>query len=224
MKMLMTVVLGLMFAVGMAGMAIAGSLDSPGDPSAGSEMYSLSQLYDYLNSGIKATPVPGFQEPNTAPGATMMTTKQIYDDFLAKSDLCDVTVAEVKLGKKYFSTMAGSWGVRTGTLTSYPSIPVNWSGNCIWRAGDQTCPDNYPNKRMERTCTTSLCTCLGGGASATCNRCDGAGTMSGSCSGQGCSTTYGSQKCGLFPTVNNTAGSGSCISSETTTYCCQSGA
>jgi len=50
----------MMFAAGMCCMAIAGSLDSPGAPSAGSGMYTLSQIYDYMNSGIDVTPVPGF--------------------------------------------------------------------------------------------------------------------------------------------------------------------
>ncbi|MCX6354375.1 MAG: hypothetical protein NTZ78_05665 [Candidatus Aureabacteria bacterium] len=93
------------------------SMDSPGAPSAGSGLYTLSQIYDYLNSGIAATPAPSFQEPGAAPGPTMRTTKQIYDAIKAKYDQCDATAADVKSGKKFFSTLSGSWGVRTGTAS-----------------------------------------------------------------------------------------------------------
>ncbi|MCX6356173.1 MAG: hypothetical protein NTZ78_14920 [Candidatus Aureabacteria bacterium] len=55
MKRLMTVAFGLMFTVGMIGMAVAGSLDSPGAPSGGSGMYTLQNLYDYLTSGTALT-------------------------------------------------------------------------------------------------------------------------------------------------------------------------
>jgi len=91
------------------------SMDSPGIPSAGSGMYTLSQVYDYLNSGIKATPVPSFREPGAGPGPTMKTMKEIYEDIQAKFDQCDVTTANVDSGKKFFSTVPGNWGVRTGT-------------------------------------------------------------------------------------------------------------
>ncbi|MCX6355637.1 MAG: hypothetical protein NTZ78_12175 [Candidatus Aureabacteria bacterium] len=115
------VVLSVMIVSGLCGMVIAGSIDSPGAPSAGSGMYSLSQIYDYLNSGIEATPVPGFQEPGTAPGPTMKTTKQIYDDIKAKYKECDAASDDVRQGKKFFSTMSENWGVQTGTLLVLPT-------------------------------------------------------------------------------------------------------
>ena len=116
MKKLMTMVLGLMCAVGMAGMAMAGNIDSPGPPSAGSGMYSLKQLYDYLNAGTTAT-IPGsFQEPSAGPASTMYNTKQIYEAVATPFPQCNAAVADVKSGVKFFSTVAGSWGVKTGTL------------------------------------------------------------------------------------------------------------
>jgi len=124
MKRLVTLVSGVMFMIGLSGIAVAGILDSPGAPSGGSGLYTLSQIYDYLNSGIKTTPVPVFQEPSMAPGSTMKTTKEIYDDIMAKFDECNVTTAaEVKSGYKFFCTQPGSWGVRTGTLI-VPSTPT----------------------------------------------------------------------------------------------------
>ncbi|MCX6354066.1 MAG: hypothetical protein NTZ78_04060 [Candidatus Aureabacteria bacterium] len=41
MKKLITVALGFMLMVGLSGLVVAGSLDSPGAPSAGSGMYTL---------------------------------------------------------------------------------------------------------------------------------------------------------------------------------------
>jgi hypothetical protein len=101
--------------------AIAGSLDSTAAPSSGSGMYSLSQIYDYLNSGTAAT-VPGiFQEPSTAPGSTMKTTKEIYDDIKSKFDECPATTANVESGVKFFCTQPGNWGVQTGAAQLVPT-------------------------------------------------------------------------------------------------------
>ncbi|MCX6355092.1 MAG: hypothetical protein NTZ78_09350 [Candidatus Aureabacteria bacterium] len=124
MKKLMTLVLALMFAVGLAGMAIAGSLDSPGAPSGGSGMYTLSQVYDYLNSGIKATPVSGFQEPGAAPGPTMKSTREIYESIEAKFDQCPATTANVESGVKFFCHVSGRWGVQTGTGLMQPTPTI----------------------------------------------------------------------------------------------------
>ncbi|MCX6356131.1 MAG: fibrinogen-like YCDxxxxGGGW domain-containing protein [Candidatus Aureabacteria bacterium] len=116
MKKTLLVALSLMLPTGLSGLAIGGSIDSPGAPAAGSGMYSLSQIYDYLNSGIDVTPMPSFQEPGAAPGPTMKTTKQIYEDIKAKFAQCNATAENVELGKTFFSTQSGSWGVQTGKI------------------------------------------------------------------------------------------------------------
>ncbi|MCX6355619.1 MAG: DUF1566 domain-containing protein [Candidatus Aureabacteria bacterium] len=114
MKRWMMLVSAVMFSVGAAGAAVAGSMDFNGAPSGGSGMYSLSQVYDYLNWGTVA-PTPGpFREPGVGPGSTMKTLKEIYDDIKAKLDECGATAADVKAGKTFFSTLSGSWGVQTG--------------------------------------------------------------------------------------------------------------
>lgn len=117
----MASVLFLIFVVGMAGSVIAGSIDSPRAPTIGSGMYSFQQIYDYLNSGIEATPIASFQEPGAAPGATMKTTKQIYDDIKAKMDQCTGTAADMAQGKTFFCTRPGRWGVQTGTALLMPT-------------------------------------------------------------------------------------------------------
>jgi len=120
MKRLMTVMLSVLFAAGLCGKVVAGSIDSHGLPTAGSGMYTLLQIYDYLNSGTVA-PTPGpFQEPSAGPGSTMKTTREVYDDIKAKLDQCNITADNVELGKTFFCTQSGSWGVQTGTLVALP--------------------------------------------------------------------------------------------------------
>ncbi|MCX6353498.1 MAG: hypothetical protein NTZ78_01180 [Candidatus Aureabacteria bacterium] len=121
MKNFITAALSLLFAACLSYPAIAGSLDSPGAPSAGSGMYSLQNLYEYIVSGVALEEKTSFQEPTAAPGSTMKTTKEIGDALKASYDQCDVTVDDVRSGKKFFSTMLGSWGVQTGTGLMQPT-------------------------------------------------------------------------------------------------------
>jgi len=121
MKKLITVALSLLFVVCLSYTAIAGSLDSPGAPSAGSGMYTLQNLYDYIVSGAALDAKTGFQEPAAAPGSTMKTTKEIGDALKASFEECPVTAADVKSGVKFFCTQSGSWGVRTGTAQLVPT-------------------------------------------------------------------------------------------------------
>ncbi|MCX6355670.1 MAG: fibrinogen-like YCDxxxxGGGW domain-containing protein [Candidatus Aureabacteria bacterium] len=121
MKRMTVITLSVIFAAALCGMVVAGSVDSPGAPSAGSGMYSLSQIYDYLNSGIEATPVPSFQEPLAAPGPTMKTTKEIYDTLHGILSQSNVTAAHVEAGWTFFCTQPGSWGVQTGTGLMQPT-------------------------------------------------------------------------------------------------------
>ncbi|MCX6355674.1 MAG: fibrinogen-like YCDxxxxGGGW domain-containing protein [Candidatus Aureabacteria bacterium] len=116
MRATLVIVLSGMVAAGLCGMVAAGSIDSPGAPTAGSRMYSLSQIYDYLNSGTVAT-IPGsFQEPSAAPGSTMKTTNQIYEAMATPFPQCNATADNVELGKTFFCTQPGSWGVQTGKV------------------------------------------------------------------------------------------------------------
>ncbi|MCX6355955.1 MAG: DUF1566 domain-containing protein [Candidatus Aureabacteria bacterium] len=121
MKKLITFVSGLLFTVCLADLAIAGSIDSPGATSAGSGMYTLQSLYNYIVSGTALDATTSFQEPSAGPGSTMKTIKEIGDALKAMLDQCSVTTADsVELGKPFFSTQPGSWGVQTGTLSALP--------------------------------------------------------------------------------------------------------
>jgi len=121
MKKMITVALSLVLMLGMAGFAIAGSLDAPGAPSAGSGMYTLQNLYDYIVSGAALESQTGFQEPTSAPGSTMKTTKEIGDMLKSLYEQCPVTAANVESGVKFFCTQPGSWGVQTGTGLMQPT-------------------------------------------------------------------------------------------------------
>lgn len=159
MKKLMMVVLGMVFAVGMGGMAMAGNIDSPGAPSAGSGIYTLQNLYDYLTSGTALAVSGSFQEPAADPSSTMKTIRQIGDDTKALFDQCEVVASDVKSGKKFFCTQAGNWGVQTGTMaagggllkTGQTSVyKTNDDGtyqkgkafNYSWESGTNTVKDN----------------------------------------------------------------------------------
>jgi hypothetical protein len=91
------------------------SMDSLGDPSSGSGMYSLQDLYNYLMNGSALMAPSGFQEPSAGPSQTMKSLKEIGDDVKAVLDQCTVTADEVKSGEKFFSTEPGNWGLRVGT-------------------------------------------------------------------------------------------------------------
>ncbi|MCX6355139.1 MAG: hypothetical protein NTZ78_09590 [Candidatus Aureabacteria bacterium] len=139
MKRVTVAAVSVMFAVGLCGMVIAGSLDSPGAPSVGSGMHTIGQLYDYLNSGTASSIPSGFQEPAGTPGPTMKTMEEIYQDIKAKFDDCEATAANVESGVHFFSAVPGNWGVQTGTLVVPPTptitptitstpIALTWAG------------------------------------------------------------------------------------------------
>ncbi|MCX6353623.1 MAG: fibrinogen-like YCDxxxxGGGW domain-containing protein [Candidatus Aureabacteria bacterium] len=123
MKKLITAALSLMLMVGLSGLVVAGNLDAPGAPSAGSGMYTLQNLYDYLTSGTALTVHTSFQEPTSGPMAgTMKTTKEIGDGIKAQFDLCDATADKVASGTRFFSTVPGRWGLQTGTGQLVPTV------------------------------------------------------------------------------------------------------
>ncbi len=103
--------------------AMAGNLDSPGLPSAGSGMYTLQGLYDYLLSGVTPSLSGVFLEPSAGPGSTGKTTKEIYDGISAAFNAADATPNKVLSGSTFFSTDPANWGPRAGTLAT--QTPVN---------------------------------------------------------------------------------------------------
>ena len=72
------VVMGVLFS---AAVVLAGSLEpSVGPTAAGSQMYTLDQIYNRINNGAAATKMTTFTEPSSGPTAgTMHTLDEIYD-------------------------------------------------------------------------------------------------------------------------------------------------
>ncbi|MCX6355134.1 MAG: hypothetical protein NTZ78_09565 [Candidatus Aureabacteria bacterium] len=145
-----------MFAAGLCGMVVAGSIDAPGAPTAGSGMYTLSQIYDYIVSGTALTVQSGFQEPTSAPASTMKTMKEIGDALKSSYEQCATTIAaNVESGKPFFCTQPGSWGVQTGTAllmpTPTPSPTVTptsslYGGLVVYWAFNETSGTLYDSK------------------------------------------------------------------------------
>ncbi|MCD6500884.1 hypothetical protein J7K42_02665 [bacterium] len=78
------------------------------------------------------------------------------------------TAGDVCNSKTFYS--GGSWTQKTGTRA--PSdcgyIPDTWSGVCIYKTGDVSCPSEYPNKHTRQVCTA--CTSCTGSCQG-CNSC-----------------------------------------------------
>ena len=87
-------------------------------------MYTLGQIHDYLSTGVPATSPPAFQDPTAAPGPTMHSLKELYDDIKAQLDQCDAGPEDIAPGKKYFSTNPCGWGVRTGGTPIPTCVPT----------------------------------------------------------------------------------------------------
>jgi len=98
-------------------------------------MYTLQNLYDYLTSATALTVQSGFQEPTSGPTiGTMKTIKEIGDGIKERFDLCDTAATDVKSGKKFFSTVSGSWGVKTGTGSGGGLLKTGQTS--VYRTGD----------------------------------------------------------------------------------------
>jgi len=188
--------------------------DSPGTP--GPSGYTLSDIYDYLNSGSTATISGHTLEPpsGAVPGDTRFKTlDQIYTDTKTKYDQCDATAANVTSGKKFFSTQSGSWGVQTGTKAA---VPGGWSGACVWMAGDQSCPDGWPVKHTETRCAS-----YGVAGGGVWHHSPGYyGARDKWCYSQGC-MVHNDELSGMgYWECTNLAGTGTCEGQATYTYCC----
>jgi hypothetical protein len=71
------VVIGVLLSA--TGIVLAGSLNpGVGPTAAGSQMYTLQQIYDRLNTGAAATKMATFTEPSSAPASTMKTLDDLY--------------------------------------------------------------------------------------------------------------------------------------------------
>ena len=112
----MTIIWIFLSAVMMPIASLAGSLDSPGPPSSGSGMLTLTDIYNRLDTGATIT-VPGtFQEPSSGPTAgTGKSLSDIQSKLPAIDNTNGATAAGVLSGKTFWGLTNGQWGKQTGT-------------------------------------------------------------------------------------------------------------
>jgi hypothetical protein len=73
---LVGIVIGVLLSTAVV---FAGSLNPTAGPgSAGSQMYTLQQIWDRINNGAAASKMSAFTEPATGPGSTMKTLDDLY--------------------------------------------------------------------------------------------------------------------------------------------------
>ena len=158
------VVLGMISAAGMAGMAMAGSIDSPGAPgSSASKMPSVGDIYTYLTTGTPVpTPGASFTEPSSSPAGTGHTLTEIYEAVATPFPQCDAAVSDVNSGKKFFCTVSGSWGLKTGTLTQLQYCTLLKTGQTsVYFTGDAASKNkgkdfNYTNSTSSNSVTDNV--------------------------------------------------------------------
>jgi hypothetical protein len=136
MKKILTILL-LLFGVSISpGLGMAGSIDSPGPPSAGSGMITTQQLHDYLTTG-ETPPEPGnFTEPVAGPGSTGKSTQEVYEGIKTQFDDCqDAAPEDVRSGKTFFSTDPDAWGPTAGQLNTGKGVGETCSSSSECQMG-----------------------------------------------------------------------------------------
>ena len=112
-----TVVMAMLLSVAVV---LAGDLDPGVGPTAsGSQMYTLEQIYNRLDTGAAATRMTTFTEPSSGPtGGTMHTLDEIMGKAPVVDDVNGASVGDVAAGKTFWGLTSGEWGPRTGTGVS----------------------------------------------------------------------------------------------------------
>lgn len=111
------VVLGVLFSGAIVWAGILEPIAGPTE--AGSQMYTLDQIYHRLNNGLEVPKMTTFSEPSSGPTAGTMHT---LDEIMGKAPVVDdangASVGDVAAGKTFWGLTAGEWGPRTGTGVS----------------------------------------------------------------------------------------------------------
>ncbi len=111
-----TIIWIILCAITLPAAAYAGSIDSPGLPSAGSGMPTLTDIYNRLDTGATITILGSFQEPSAAPTAgTGRSLSDIQSKLPAIDNTTGATASDVLGGKTFWGLTNGEWGQRTGT-------------------------------------------------------------------------------------------------------------
>jgi hypothetical protein len=118
--------IGLLLVLLTAG-SNAGSLNAPAAPSvAASAMFSITDLYNRLNTGAAgAKRVGAFVEPTGAPASTVYTLDQIMGLMPTVDNTGGATAGDVLSGKTFWGLTSGAWGSRTGTMPTQTLSSAN---------------------------------------------------------------------------------------------------
>ena len=99
--------------------AVAGELDSPGDPASGSGMLTLQELYDYLTMGTEPADSGSVDEPDAGPASTMKTLQQLYAKLKELFEASTARPDQVLDTADFVNTDPLNWGVTAGTIPNY---------------------------------------------------------------------------------------------------------
>jgi hypothetical protein len=144
--MLIGVVIGVLLSA--TAIVLAGDLDPSNRPSeAGSQMYTLEQIYHRLDSGAATPKMTGFTEPVSGPtGGTMHTLDEVMAKAPAPDDKGAIAL-NVVTGRTFWGLTLGQWGLQTGSAAVGSNV-VGGNGQLIF-----TIPDGFYS--ASKTCTAS---------------------------------------------------------------------
>jgi hypothetical protein len=112
--MVVGVVMGVLLSA--AGLLAGDLAPSAGPTEAGSQMYTLEQIYNRINNGATANKETAFKEPSSGPTAgTGHTLNEIMGKLPALDDTSGAVPGNVVAGKTYWGLTSGQWGLQTGT-------------------------------------------------------------------------------------------------------------
>ena len=109
-----------------AAVVLAGGLEPPSGPSdAASQMVTLEQIYDRLDTGAASAKMTTFTEPATGPGTgTMHTLDDIMDLAPEVDDANGATATDVVSGTTFWGLRSDGWGLITGILPSSGVVTI----------------------------------------------------------------------------------------------------
>ena len=132
------VVLGVLFS---GVVVMAGGLEPIAGPTMPeSQMVTLEQIYNRLNTGAAATKMTEFTGPGSGPASMGHT----LDDIMGKAPVVNAngaSVGDVVAGKTFWGLTSGEWGPRTGTGVSCAGVfsPLGrWCDNLDGTVTDAT--------------------------------------------------------------------------------------
>jgi hypothetical protein len=97
---------------------LAGDLEPGAGPTqADSQMYTLEQIYNRLDTGAAATKMTEVTGPSSGPAGTGRTLNEIMEK-APVVNASGASVGDVAAGKTFWGLTSGEWGPRTGTGVS----------------------------------------------------------------------------------------------------------